>query len=165
MVLDLHIHDTDFVQHLFGMPQAVRSFGAKAANGQLIHIVTQYLYDDEKVVTAEGSWAMMPAFGFEMSFNIVLEKATLVYDCTREPKFRVCPAEGEAFTQEVEEGDGYSLEITHFVKKITGQKTKEVTTLEQSRNSVKIVEAEKQSAKQGKPVSLVWNRLSGDRYG
>ena len=80
MALDLHIHDTDFVQYLFGIPNAVSSFAAKDAKGGLIHIVTQYLYDDDKVITAEGGWAMTPTFGFEMSFNIVMEKATLVYD-------------------------------------------------------------------------------------
>jgi predicted dehydrogenase len=154
MALDLHIHDTDFVQYLFGIPQAVSSFGAKGADGRLMHIVTEYLYDDEKVVTAEGSWAMTPAFGFEMSFNIMLEKATLAYDCTRQPTFRICPGEGEAFTPELPEGDGYSLEIAHFAKRIRGEKTEKVITLEQSRNSVKIVEAEKDSVAKGKPVSL-----------
>jgi predicted dehydrogenase len=155
MVLDLHIHDTDFVQYLFGVPLAVCSFGAEDAAGRLMHIVTQYLYGDEKVVAAEGSWAMTPAFGFEMSFNIVLEKATLVYDCTREPKFRIFPAHGEAFTPEVERGDGYSLEIAHFAKKVRGQKVEAVTTLEQSRDSVRIVEAERVSASKGEKVLLV----------
>ncbi len=65
MALDLHIHDTDFVQYLFGVPRAVCSFGAKGPGGGLLHIVTQYLYDDDKVVTAEGGWGMMPAFGFD----------------------------------------------------------------------------------------------------
>ncbi|MHC4157337.1 MAG: Gfo/Idh/MocA family protein, partial [Planctomycetota bacterium] len=60
MALDLHIHDTDFVQHVFGMPNAVRSFGANSEQGQLIHIITEYFYEDGKVATAEGSWAMMP---------------------------------------------------------------------------------------------------------
>jgi predicted dehydrogenase len=154
MALDLHIHDTDFVQYLFGMPRAVCSFGAKGPGGGLVHIVTQYLYDNDTVVTAEGGWAMMPAFGFEMSFNIVLEKATLVYDLTREPAFRVCPAEGEAFTPEVEKGDGWFLQIAHFAKVVSGEKVEPVTTLAESMNSVKIVEAEKESASKGQEVSI-----------
>ena len=154
MALDLHIHDTDFVQYLFGTPRAVCSFGAKGPGGGLVHIVTQYLYGDDKVVTAEGGWAMMPAFGFEMSFNIVLEKATLVYDLTREPAFKVCPAKGEAFTPEVEEGDGWFLQIAHFAKAISGEKVQPITTLEQSMNSVKIIEAEKESASKGQKVSI-----------
>ena len=154
MALDLHIHDTDFVQYLFGVPRAVCSFGAKGPDGGLLHIVTQYLYDDDKVVTAEGGWGMMPAFGFEMSFNIMLEKATLVYDLTREPAFRVCPAEGEAFTPEVQEGDGWLLEIEHFARAVRGEKVEEITTLEQSRDSVRIVAAEKESAKKMEEVSI-----------
>jgi predicted dehydrogenase len=154
MALDLHIHDTDYVQYLFGMPKAVCSIGARGPGGGLIHISTQYLYDNETAITAEGGWGMTPAFGFEMSFNIVLEKATLVYDLTREPMFRVCPAEGDAFSPEVEKSDGWFLQIAHFARAVGGEKVEPITTLEQSMNSVKIVEAEKQSASKGQKVSI-----------
>jgi hypothetical protein len=97
---------------------------------------------------------MCPTFGFEMSFNIVLEKATLVYDLTRDPAFRVCPAEGEAFTPEVEKSDGWFLQIDHFAKAVNGEKLEEITTLEESMNSVKIVEAEKQSANKGQKIKI-----------
>jgi len=145
VALDLHIHDTDFVQYLFGMPKAVCSHGAKGPAGQLIHIVTEYEYGDDKVIVAEGGWGMTPAFGFEMSFNLVLEKATIVYDLTRKPMLRVCPAEGKEFTPTVRDGDGYLLEIQHFAKVVRGEPVPEIITLEQSRNSVRIVEAEKKS--------------------
>ena len=154
MALDLHIHDTDFVQYLFGIPNAVSSFAAKDASGGIIHIVSQYLYDDDKVITAEGGWAMTPTFGFEMSFNIVLEKATLVYDLTREPMFKLCPAEGQVVTPEVQKGDGWLLEIEHFAKTIRGEKVEEITTLEQSRDSVRIVAAEKESARKMEEVTI-----------
>ncbi|MCK4291643.1 MAG: Gfo/Idh/MocA family oxidoreductase [Planctomycetes bacterium] len=154
MALDLHIHDTDYVQYLFGLPKAVAGFGAKAPGGGLVHIVTQYLYDDDKVVTAEGGWAMTPSFGFEMSFNLVLETATIVYDLTRKPMFKVCPAEADAFTPDVAEGDGWFLQIEHFAKLTAGEKLEPVTTLEESRDSVKIVAAEKQSIEEMKKVEI-----------
>ena len=154
VALDLHIHDTDFVQYLFGMPRAVCSFTAKSNTGQLLHIVTQYLYDDDKVVTAEGGWAMMPKFGFEMSFNIMLQRATIIYDLTRKPMFMVYPADGESFTPQVEKGDGYTRQTEYFVKIIRGEKLEPVTTLQQSRDSVKIVEAEKKSATKMKKVLI-----------
>jgi len=154
VVLDLHIHDTDFVQYMFGMPRAVCSFGGKDSAGRLGHVVTQYLYNNDTVITAEGGWALMPSFGFEMSFNIVQEKATIVYDCMREPALKVCPAEGEAFTPQVQQGDGYILEIDHFVRSIKGEKVAPVTTLDASRDSVKIVEAEKESLRTGNSVPL-----------
>lgn len=145
VALDLHIHDTDYVQYLFGMPKSVSSHGGKGPKGQLIHIVTEYDYGDDKVVVAEGGWAMAPSFGFEMSFNLILEKASIIFDITRNPVFRVCPREGEVFTPEVPAGDGYSLEIAHFVKTIRGEAVPPILTLEQSRDSVRIVEAEKKS--------------------
>jgi len=154
VALDLHIHDTDFVQYIFGLPRAVSSLGAKGPGGELLHIATQYLYDDDKAVIAEGSWAMTPSFGFEMSFNIALETATIVYDLTRQPSFKICPAEGQSITAEVDKSDGWFVEIAHFVKTISGQKVEPITTLEQSLNSVKIVEAEKESIRKRQKVSI-----------
>ncbi len=154
VALDLHIHDTDYVQHLFGLPKAVSSTAAHNDSGDILHIVTQYIYDDGKAVVAEGGWAMTPSFGFEMSFNLALEKATIVYDVTRAPAFRVCPAEGEPFTPEVAAGDGWLLQIAHFAKVIAGEKVPDVTTPRQSRDSVRIVQAEKQSVRSGQRVVI-----------
>jgi len=153
-LMDLHIHDSDFVQYVFGMPKAVYTRCTNGPSGDYDHVVTQYLYDDNCVITAEGGWIMTPSFGFEMSFNIILEKGTIVFDCTREPAFKVCPVSGEAFTPEVEQGDGYSLEIAHFVKAVSGQKVPEITTPTQSLNSIKLILAEKQSAQSGKEVAI-----------
>ena len=154
VALDLHIHDTDYVQYLFGIPKAVCSHGAKAPGGQLIHLVTEYEYGPGKVVVAEGGWGMAPAFGFEMSFNLVLEKATIVYDLTRKPMFRVCPAAGQEFTPKVADGDGYLREIQYFVKLVQGRPVDEILTLEQSRDSVRIVEAEKESIRRNERIVI-----------
>lgn len=153
-IFDLHIHDSDFVQYAFGMPKAVYTRCANGPSGDYDHVVTQYLYDDNCVITAEGGWIMTPSFGFEMSFNIILEKGTIVFDCTREPAFKVCPVSDEAFTPEVEQGDGYSLEIAHFVKAVSGQKVPEITTPAQSLNSIKLILAERRSAQTGKEVAI-----------
>jgi len=153
-LMDLHIHDSDFVQHLFGMPKAVFTRAAKGPSGGFDCVATQYVYNDEKVVTAEGSFVMMPGYPFEMSFNIILEKATIVFDCTREPAFKVYPAEGEPFTPDVGAGDGWSHQIAHFVKKISGQKVPEIITPAQSLDSIKLVLAERKSAQTGKEVTL-----------
>ena len=107
----------------------------------------------DKVVTAEGGWSMTPTFGFQMSFNIAMEKATIIYDLTRKPTLRLCPSDAEASAPEIPAGDGWSVQIEHFAKKIRGEKLESVTTLAESMNSVQIVEAEKESAaKKGKVV-------------
>lgn len=154
MAMDLHIHDSDFVQYLFGMPASVCSAAAGNADGAMSCIASRYEYDDGKLVTAEGSWAMSPSFGFEMSFNIVMEKATILFDCTRDPSFKVCPFDGEVSTPEVAAGDGYSRELEHFAGLVNGKKMPEVITLEQSLNSIQLVLAEIESAKTGQRVTI-----------
>lgn len=154
MVLDLHIHDTDFVHYLFGMPRAVQSFGIRDQGGGFGHVVTHYRYNDDKVISAEGGWLMTGSFGFEMSFHIVLEKADLVYDCTQSPAFRLCPADADAFTPELPAGDGYSAEIDYFAKVIQGQNLPPVASLQQCRDSVKIVHAEIESAGKKAEIAL-----------
>lgn len=154
MALDLHIHDTDFVQFVFGRPRSVCSHVGRQG-GRIVHIQTHYIYDDDRVICAEGSWAATPSFGFEMSFTILLERATLVYDCTRQPAFRVCPIEGEAFTPEILPGDGYGHEIAYFAELIAGRNPRPVLTPAQSKESVRIIQAEQQSAREGKRIELV----------
>ena len=153
-LLDLHIHDTDFVQYLFGMPKSVSTKAVKNPSGGYDHVVSQYCYEDEKVITAEGGWIMADSFGFQMSFDIILEKATIHYDCTRTPAFKVCPDVGDMLSPEVLTGDGYLLELRHFIKAISSQPIPEIITPEQSLCSVELIEAERKSAQSGEKVQL-----------
>ena len=153
-LVDLHIHDCDYIQYLFGMPNAVRSHAVKGPFSEFDHISTAYLYNNNSVITAEGGWIMAEGFGFEMSFYIVLEKATIVFDSSRQPTFKVCPADGEPFSPQVQDGDGYYHEIDHFLKTIQGKAVSGVITTTDSLNSVKLVLAEKLSAQTNKEVAI-----------
>ncbi|HIJ67798.1 MAG TPA: Gfo/Idh/MocA family oxidoreductase [Planctomycetes bacterium] len=153
-LMDLHIHDSDYVQYAFGMPTTVYTRCTKGPSSKYDHIATHYLYDDDRVITAEGSWLMSPGFGFEMSFNIVLEEATIVFDNTRKTAFRICPADKDPFTPEILPGDGWSLEIAHFIKAVSGEKVPKITTPADSLDSVRLVLAERQSAETGKAVAI-----------
>ncbi len=79
-ILDLHLHDVDFIRQLLGMPKSVTAFGAKGirsdANG-VDHVMACFDYGNGTLVTAEGGWAPAKATPFEMSFQIVCEKMTL----------------------------------------------------------------------------------------
>src|SRR5262249_35078027 len=43
-VVDLHIHDSDFVQHLLGMPDEVSATGVTSTGDQVDYLVTLYRY-------------------------------------------------------------------------------------------------------------------------
>jgi 1,5-anhydro-D-fructose reductase (1,5-anhydro-D-mannitol-forming) len=153
MPLDLHIHDTDFVQYLFGMPRAVSSGGVQGPGG-LTHIVTRYEYDDPMLVTAEGGWAMMPGYGFNMRFHIALERATLDFDFQRDPKLRLHTAARETIVPDCGSGDGYSRQIAHFARRIGGESLPAVVTPEDAWNSLRIVAAERESVAAGGKVEI-----------
>lgn len=81
-LLDMHLHDTDFICYLFGKPKSVTSWGVRGiiSDNGVDHVLTRYHYDDDKIITAEGAWAMSKGFQFEMSFIINGEKGTLQLD-------------------------------------------------------------------------------------
>ncbi len=153
-LLDLHVHDADYVQYLFGMPKSVSTRAVKNSSGGYDHAVTQYDYNDQKVITTEGGWIMTNSFGFQMSFEIVLEKAVVCFDITRDPTFKICPDSGDVINPEIETGDGWMHELVHFIKSVSGQKVQQIITPEQSLNSVQLIEAEKKSADTKEKVSL-----------
>ncbi|MHB9071284.1 MAG: Gfo/Idh/MocA family protein [Sedimentisphaerales bacterium] len=152
--LDLHIHDSDYVQYLFGMPKEVFARGVKGPSGDYDHIVANYIYNEGKVITAEGGWVMKPGFGFEAGFNIMLEKATISYDYACQPIFRISDAKGNVTTPAVSKGDGYSGEFEHFINIMNGRAVPKVITPMDSLNSVKIILAEKKSCDTCKKVAL-----------
>jgi hypothetical protein len=76
--LDLHIHDTDFVQFLFGRPRSVFSTGVVRHGNAIDHVVTQYNFPDGPAVYAEGSWLLTG--NFNMSYTVICERATLDFD-------------------------------------------------------------------------------------
>jgi 1,5-anhydro-D-fructose reductase (1,5-anhydro-D-mannitol-forming) len=151
---DLHIHDVDYVQYLLGMPRAVYARGYSGPSGDIDHIATQYLYQGDVVVTSEGGWVMTKSFGFRQGFDLVLEEASIVFDSTRNPTLRVYPRDGAPFTPELPQGDAYAREIAHFVGLVAGQELPEVITPQESRESVRLVLAEKRSALTKRTVVL-----------
>lgn len=143
VTLDLHIHDVDYIQYLFGTPASIRATGSRFENEMLGHIVSEYVYGDNKTVTATASWMMSAVYGFAMSFRIALEKASLVFDTKQDPTFRVFPEEGDVYTpDDLAQGDGYIGEIAHFIALVAGRVSPEITP-KQAKESVRMaLEAE-----------------------
>lgn len=153
VALDLHIHDTDTVNFIFGIPRAVSSSAYYDRQKIMRHIATQYDVGGP-LVLAEGAWTMSRSFGFEREFKIVFEKATLVLASRHNPEFCLYPDEGEPFTPEIGNTNAYQNQANWFVEKINGKNTDTPTSPESCRDSVRIVDAEKHSALHGGWVKL-----------
>lgn len=155
-LLDLHIHDTDFVQYCFGAPRSVFSTGYTKHTGAIDHVVTQYAVAGGASVHAEGSWAMTAGFGFNMSYTVNFERATADYDIARGPENALkLYAEGrEAEVIRCEGGDGYVGELRHFEESIRAGRRPTVVTPEDGMRSLLICEAEERSIRSGRPEAI-----------
>lgn len=153
-ILDLHIHDTDFIQYCFGVPQAVHAVGYALDTKGIDHVVTQYLYKDVSMVVAEGGWSMAKNYGFRMQYCVNFEQATAIYDLGDPEIFKVFTRAGEKLKIEVPTGMGYFHELQYLLNCIKNNTSPAVATIEQAAMSVKIVEAERQSIATGQTVTL-----------
>ena len=156
--LDLHIHDTDFVLHLLGTPEAVFSRGTRDATGWS-HIFTHYIYPSV-AVQAEGGWNYPGTWGFQMAFQAVFERGAIEFDSGATPSLRVTldgaspeplpfiPAGGTANGTggNLSSLGGYANELTYFIDRVSTGLAPEIATLEQAEESLRVTLAEIKSA-------------------
>jgi predicted dehydrogenase len=152
-LFDLHVHDTDFVQFLFGRPASVFSTGVTRDGGSVDHVVTQYNFPGGPAVYAEGSWLLTG--NFSMSYTVLCERATLDYDSARGAEALRVTEPGKApRVVKCDGADGYGAEIRCMLEAIQSGKAPKVVTARDGLSAVQICEAEAKSIKTGKVVSL-----------
>ncbi|MEO6434616.1 MAG: Gfo/Idh/MocA family oxidoreductase [Tepidisphaeraceae bacterium] len=152
--LDLHIHDTDFVQFLFGMPKAVSSRGYTKTSGEIDHLTTQFIYDDVPLVSAEGGWCMADGFSFSMQYTVNFENATADFDlaCSEQPLKLF--AEGKSEPIDCGPGYGYAKELKYFIDCVSNGEKPTIVTADDAVRSIKLVEAEVKSIRSGEVVKV-----------
>lgn len=139
---DLHIHDTDFVVHLLGRPEAVTSVGDRD------RLTTTYHYDTGPAhVVAAGGWLRGGA-AFRMRYTAEFEDATADFDLGRDPTL-VLSRTGDARGVDVEQATGYDLEVRAFLSATAGRDAPAVT-LEDAVTTLAVLEAESRSLESGR---------------
>jgi len=152
-LFDLHIHDTDFVNFLFGKPASVFASGVTDANHSINHVVTHYHYPNGPAVHAEGSWLL--AHGFNMAYTLHCERATLDFELARGAEALRVTEFGQAPRTVVCEGpDGYGVEINHMLECVAQGRPPQVVTGQDGLVALEICEAEEKSIHTGQPVTL-----------
>jgi len=156
-IMDLHIHDVDFVVNLFGKPKEIFSFGktdvVKKRNG-VDYVNTRYSFNNNALVTAECGWQYSGPFPFAMSFIAHFEKATVMMDGFLGKPFGVYHLNGNAEYPELEKTDGYSEEIKYFIDCVINDKKIAVSTPEESKIAVQLALAEKKSIVTNKTIKI-----------
>lgn len=154
-ILDLHIHDVDFVQFCFGRPLSVYATGITRLSGAIDHVVATYQVGNGAAVFAEGSWIMSQGHGFNMVYTVNFERATVDYDLTRGPEaLRVFEDGQPPRTIKCEEPDGYIGELRHMIESIQAGKAPSVVTAQDGLSAIEICEAEEKSIRLRQVVTL-----------
>ncbi|MEG1074760.1 MAG: Gfo/Idh/MocA family oxidoreductase [Ruthenibacterium sp.] len=101
VVLDLHVHDVDFLRYMLGEPDEFHIAQATAFDSGMVNqIVTAYRFGDVQA-TAEGVWDRCTQLEFEASFRACFEKATMVFNSRIAPLTVYC-TDGTTFTPQFE---------------------------------------------------------------
>jgi predicted dehydrogenase len=153
-LLDLHIHDTDFIHYAFGVPTSVSSIGYAKVTDQPDHVVTQYRYDDGPMIVAEGGWAMTDGFGFKMQYTVNFETATAIFEFGADEPLTLIEQGKESQAVSLEDRMGYDIEIEYFIECIKAGTKPTTVTLEDAANTIKIIEAEGKSIASGQSAAV-----------
>lgn len=144
---DLHIHDTDFIVHCFGVPKAVTT------SGDGLHLSSIYHYNDGPVhVMAHGAWDHQPSVGFRMRCTIVFEQATLDFDISR-PDQLVLHRGDQSEVIEVGALTGYDGEVRAIIDHVAGR-AQNTTPIRDAAIVSGVLESERQSMLLGRTVTI-----------
>ncbi len=94
VVLDLHIHDLDFLRYMLGEPDSFTVKAAAFPGGMINQIITSYQFGSV-FATAEGIWDVCTELPFEGSFRACFEEATIIYQGRLTPTVQVYHKGGE----------------------------------------------------------------------
>jgi predicted dehydrogenase len=143
-IVDMHIHDTDMINYLFGRPDKVSTLGRNVLPGSGYDIAsTHYFYKDAKVINAQVDWTLEGDFGFYMGYRVNFERGNVVFDGS---EVKVNPNNGAGFMVELSPDAGYYRELVYFLNAIIQDKPIVICTPESAAESLEIIEAEVQSA-------------------
>ncbi len=163
--IDLHIHDTHFIQLLCGVPDAVFSQGKIAGGNFIDYLTTQYIYNDKELTVSCSSGAIsQKGRAFSHGFEIYLEKATLLFDFSTlagEPTTSVpltlITEDGrveQVDLGEVDPIDAFTAEIQYAVDAINNNEKPIALSGVGARDALLLCYKEAESVKTGKIVQV-----------
>ncbi|MAO19492.1 MAG: hypothetical protein CMJ35_12135 [Phycisphaerae bacterium] len=149
---DLHIHDTDFIVHCFGLPRSV------STSGDGLHLSTIYHYDHDRDqgpvhVLAQGAWDHQASVGFRMRCTVVCDRATLDFDISREDQLIVHRGE-ESVPVDVGSLSGYDGEVRAMLEAIAGNANAMRASIGDAAQTARVLDTERVSMQNGQTATI-----------
>lgn len=163
-LFDLHLHDIDFLQYLFGRVKSVYAVGKASETGCWNFVMTTLKFENGNYATAEGIFDMTENYPFTMTFRIIGEAKTVDYsmvagfnleDVGSSKRAAVLYENGhEPRKLDINEKDAYQIELEYFVEHIESGKPFDVIMPEDSRHVIEVICGIQKSLETGKVVEL-----------
>ncbi len=151
-IIDLHIHDADFVTYLLGKPRTVSSLGVPSTGGAFDYVVNQYDYGKNgPVITTEGGWIATAGLTFEQSYEVYFEKGTVVFNSSNCPVTLYQP-NGKKVDVKLPKEDGFVAEWKAILKPLLAGVEPTELLGSSARESLALCLKEQESARTGKAV-------------
>jgi predicted dehydrogenase len=148
-ILDMHVHDVDMINHLFGKPVSVHSVMTEN-KVPLESIFTQYILENGMIVTTGADWSLPQKFPFEDSYFVNFEKACMKIIGDE----LVVYTDDEVIKPELDSEEPHLAEVREFIECVVNNKPSPTTPTESVLTSIKVALAECESAKTGKTVMI-----------
>ncbi len=167
-ILDLHIHDTDYLLYLLGKPISLFSQGIKTKIGYG-HIFTTFTFPEGIVAFVEGGWDIVAdEFPFTMTYRAIFEKGVIEFNNRKEMTLSVYSKGKKVehpslqdklfplknFGGNISDIVAYFLEIKYFVECIENDTSPILADATSARDSLEVLLLERKSAEEGKVVEL-----------
>ncbi len=152
-LLDLHLHDTDYINYLLGAPASVQTFGVTRNTGGIDDLMTNYEYPEGPIANSEGSWCKGV---WHDSTIAVFENVTVDVRGTDTVKIYRLDVKGcEEIKFKKNVSNPYFNEIAYFAECILKNQDPVRCMPESTLLSIRIAAAEEKSAfARGKKVTL-----------
>ncbi len=171
-ILDLQVHDVDFIHSLLGHPQSVYTQGIQSANKSWDHVHTALAYAGAQA-TIEASYLMPESWPFSMGILVLgtagaLEYAFRVGANVRERDqasdlFRLYKPDGTASEPTVPAEDGFVTQLRYFVRCLAEGQPPRLCPPQESYDVMRVMTASRQSAETGRVIALAAGEASAAR--
>ncbi len=146
--IDLHIHDTDFIQYVFGMPTAVSSSGLTRRAGVVEQLNTHYHFARSSMaISAEAGWLSHQGCPFEHGYDVYFEHALLKFNSSWGQPPVLLTSDGRTRKPRLARQDGFAAEIQEAVDAVAEGRDSAVLSATSARDSLLLCLKEIQSVK------------------
>jgi len=151
LYVDAHVHDSDYVMSVFGMPKAVSSRAHRSAHGYVDHLTTTYDYGKGgPIITSDSSFAATQSLLWDAAARVFFELATVYLGPAYKAGLTIYPEKGKPLVPKLSKRSCYEEEVRYFLDYVEGRVKDVVLTSSDAREAIRLVLAERGSAEKGK---------------